>query len=76
MIYNLIIILLQADKKNKALVIIFSNYPLYPQVTVQPGTVSEAPYSRISLICSFKSQPAITTSLLTIPLNDSFKKGY
>ena len=70
--YNLIIILLQA----KSLVIIFSNYPLYPQVTVQSGTVSEAPYSRIAPICSFKSQSAMTISLLTISLNDSCKKDY
>ena len=74
MIYNLIIILLQAEKRFKSLVIIFFNYPLYPQVTVQSGTVSDAPYSRIALICSFKSQSAITILLLTIPLNDCARK--
>ena len=40
------------------------NYPRNPQVTIQSGTVSEAPYSKILLTCSLGSQSAITLLLL------------
>ena len=60
----LIIILLQIDKRFKSLDIKILNYPRYPQVTVQSGTVSEAPYSKILLTCSLGSQSAITLLLL------------
>ena len=42
------------------------NHPLNPQVTVQSGTVSEAPYSKIALMCSLDSQSAIIILLLIL----------
>ena len=46
--------------------IIILNHPLNPQVTVQSGTVSEAPYFKIALMCSLGSQSEIIILLLIL----------
>ena len=41
-------------------------YPLFEQVTVQSGTVSDLPYSKIALTCSLGSQSEIIILLLIL----------